>query len=144
MEGAAVTGRRRGALRSCLETVRRPLARGLNMSARNVFIAGAELGGWAFTANAIMVSCVRARFFATCTAACHGLGVLPWIQLRSTCACGVVCGLLDAFTWDARVSRRVGVAISRNGYASLGFAYNCSTAQDEWGGRGVAVLAALY
>ena len=56
VEGEPVTGRRRGALRSCLETVRRPLARGLNMSARNVFIAGAELGGWAFTANAIMVS----------------------------------------------------------------------------------------
>ena len=58
VEGEPVTGRRRGALRSCLETVRWPLARGLNMSARNVFIAGAELGGWAFTANAIMVSCV--------------------------------------------------------------------------------------
>ena len=56
VEGEPVVGRRRGALRSCLETVRRPLARGLNMSARNVFIAGAELGGWAFTANAIMVS----------------------------------------------------------------------------------------
>ena len=27
------------------------------MSARNVFIAGAELGGWAFMANAIMVGC---------------------------------------------------------------------------------------
>ena len=51
----AVTGRRRGALRSCAEAVRRPLARGLNMYTRNVYIAGAELGGWAFTANAIMV-----------------------------------------------------------------------------------------
>ena len=51
----AVAGRRRGALWSCAEAVRRPLARGLNMHTRNVYIAGAELGGWAFTANAIMV-----------------------------------------------------------------------------------------
>ncbi len=57
VEGEPVAGTRRGDLWSFLEAVRRPLARGLNMSARNVFIAGTELGGWAFTANAIMVSC---------------------------------------------------------------------------------------
>jgi len=57
LEGGArpAAGRRRAAVRSCLAAVRRPLARGLNMTTRNVYIAGAELGAWAFTANAIMV-----------------------------------------------------------------------------------------
>ncbi|KAK9832644.1 hypothetical protein WJX81_006641 [Elliptochloris bilobata] len=59
--GAGPAAGVRRALLSCLEAVRRPLARGLNMSARNVYIAGAELGGWAFTANAIMAIFIYLR-----------------------------------------------------------------------------------